>query len=483
MMIGERDGQTAPSIGISGTIGARTCWLVWPRLGGRPSIFRNAGTRRDTGKSMPPCRRASHGPRCVLFVLLIGSESLVDRRLQRPARLDWRGRPEHADYTEAAIAGLGVAVLFCIDQADDPFVDRQSERARRFFAISVTGTLAALALAELAALGGYAYLSHYLGTTIPPVSFHHWLRAWAMATVDRGPARYRRRPDRRHDGSRRDDWPSGSWSMAAASMAAVSSATWPRAGRTSCSSAAISTTASRHRVETIVGVPWLGDSEQLIDYVREENGRRDRHSASLVGRPAHPRNPAPPSPFARADPPGAGTDRASAPAALAPDAEDAATLDDSRAAPSPNGICSSRACSTGSAAFALLLLLMPTLGMVACLIKLESPGPVFFRQKRLGFNNRPFDVLKFRTMTHGGGPAGRSCARPSAAIGGSRGSGVSCAARASMSCRSSSTCCAARCRWSVRGPIRCGLVPTSFGPIKGTGRSTRYSANTPRAIA
>jgi len=57
-----------------------------------------------------------------------------------------------------------------------------------------------------------------------------------------------------------------------------------------------------------------------------------------------------------------------------------------------------------TAALALLLLLAPTLGMVACLIKLESPGPVFFRQKRLGFNNRPFEVLKFRSMTHGGNP-------------------------------------------------------------------------------
>ncbi len=60
------------------------------------------------------------------------------------------------------------------------------------------------------------------------------------------------------------------------------------------------------------------------------------------------------------------------------------------------------ACSTWVAAFVLLLLLLPTLGVVAGLIKLESPGPVFFRQKRLGFNNRPFEVLKFRSMTDGG---------------------------------------------------------------------------------
>ncbi len=35
-------------------------------------------------------------------------------------------------------------------------------------------------------------------------------------------------------------------------------------------------------------------------------------------------------------------------------------------------------------------------------VKLDSPGPVLFRQKRLGFNNKIFDVYKFRTMYHAG---------------------------------------------------------------------------------
>jgi Undecaprenyl-phosphate glucose phosphotransferase len=36
--------------------------------------------------------------------------------------------------------------------------------------------------------------------------------------------------------------------------------------------------------------------------------------------------------------------------------------------------------------------------LIAVGIKLTSPGPVFFRQVRVGLNNRPFDMLKFRTM-------------------------------------------------------------------------------------
>ena len=42
--------------------------------------------------------------------------------------------------------------------------------------------------------------------------------------------------------------------------------------------------------------------------------------------------------------------------------------------------------------------LLPALLVVAALIKLDTPGPVLFRQRRLGKGLRPFTVLKFRTM-------------------------------------------------------------------------------------
>lgn len=52
--------------------------------------------------------------------------------------------------------------------------------------------------------------------------------------------------------------------------------------------------------------------------------------------------------------------------------------------------------------FALLILALiwPLLVAVAIAIKLDSSGPVFFRQPREGYNNRPFSVLKFRSMYH-----------------------------------------------------------------------------------
>jgi Undecaprenyl-phosphate glucose phosphotransferase len=48
--------------------------------------------------------------------------------------------------------------------------------------------------------------------------------------------------------------------------------------------------------------------------------------------------------------------------------------------------------------FLLLLLLAPLFIAIAMAIKLTSPGPVLFRQPRYGYNNRIFEVLKFRTM-------------------------------------------------------------------------------------
>lgn len=45
-----------------------------------------------------------------------------------------------------------------------------------------------------------------------------------------------------------------------------------------------------------------------------------------------------------------------------------------------------------------LLLCLPVLAVVAVLIKLDSPGPVLFRQQRVGRNGSPFNMIKLRTM-------------------------------------------------------------------------------------
>ena len=45
-----------------------------------------------------------------------------------------------------------------------------------------------------------------------------------------------------------------------------------------------------------------------------------------------------------------------------------------------------------------LVVFSPLLALVALLIKLESPGPVFFKQKRAGKDGKPYEVYKFRSM-------------------------------------------------------------------------------------
>jgi Undecaprenyl-phosphate glucose phosphotransferase len=48
----------------------------------------------------------------------------------------------------------------------------------------------------------------------------------------------------------------------------------------------------------------------------------------------------------------------------------------------------------------ILLLVLPIMALVALAVKLDSPGPVLFRQKRFGFNNERIDVFKFRSLYH-----------------------------------------------------------------------------------
>jgi len=54
----------------------------------------------------------------------------------------------------------------------------------------------------------------------------------------------------------------------------------------------------------------------------------------------------------------------------------------------------------------VLALLSPFLAVIAILIRLDSRGPVFFKQIRVGRYDRPFDLYKLRTMTEGSDPVG-----------------------------------------------------------------------------
>lgn len=47
----------------------------------------------------------------------------------------------------------------------------------------------------------------------------------------------------------------------------------------------------------------------------------------------------------------------------------------------------------------LIIISLPLFLLVSIIIKLESKGPIFFIQKRMGLNSKPFNLFKFRSMT------------------------------------------------------------------------------------
>jgi lipopolysaccharide/colanic/teichoic acid biosynthesis glycosyltransferase len=48
-----------------------------------------------------------------------------------------------------------------------------------------------------------------------------------------------------------------------------------------------------------------------------------------------------------------------------------------------------------------IIMLLPLFALVAISIKIDSKGPVFYRQERMGYKFRPFRIYKFRTMVEG----------------------------------------------------------------------------------
>lgn len=48
--------------------------------------------------------------------------------------------------------------------------------------------------------------------------------------------------------------------------------------------------------------------------------------------------------------------------------------------------------------FLILMMILPVMLVIAVMVKLSSPGPVFYRQVRVSLNGKPFEMLKFRSM-------------------------------------------------------------------------------------
>jgi hypothetical protein len=96
---------------------------------------------------------------------------------------------------------------------------------------------------------------------------------------------------------------------------------------------------------------------------------------------------------------------------------------------------------------------------IAALIRLDSRGPILYRQRRTGLDGQEFTMLKFRTMRRMPSPAARSGRGPPTTA--ARASASCSAARVSTSCRTCSTCWPATCRSWARGRSGPSSSPSS----------------------
>ena len=67
--------------------------------------------------------------------------------------------------------------------------------------------------------------------------------------------------------------------------------------------------------------------------------------------------------------------------------------------------------STSNTLKMILLLLAPLFAYIAWRVRRDSPGPIFFRQERIGYRGAPFTIYKFRTMYEGAEANGPSLSK------------------------------------------------------------------------
>jgi polysaccharide biosynthesis protein PslA len=406
MTIGEREairtvptasaGNRGSSIGSGVTAASVIAGL--PRDRRRPANERRApvNLRAIEAGTPPPVRRRYAGPRLsplLMRAIFLGGQNLAILATGVALELIYESSPSASHIARHAPMALGTIAIFSLIRflmGLDEFEHRANPSHW------LLKSLLAMSLAELAAIGGYNLLVNWPLGIITDVGLGSWASTWflssALAMAGAGglfralTTRWRRegRFAKRivvYGGGEHGARFIGETIQRGADDVAVRAYFDDRQG------------AGRR---PIAGVPCLGNSERLIEYVRRQKideivialpWSADERIIGILSRLRH----------------------LPVPVRLSPEIIVLRTHGLHRPLrPAEAPIIRNRPISEWdlflkdvfdrAVAAVLLLLALPVMLVAGLAIKLDSPGPMLFRQKRLGFNGRPFNVLKFRTM-------------------------------------------------------------------------------------
>jgi polysaccharide biosynthesis protein PslA len=407
MTIGEREavravptasvGNRGSSIG-SGVMAANEMPGL-PRDRRKPANERRApvNLRAIEAETPPPTRRRYAGPRLsplLMRALFLGGQNLAIVATGAVLEIIYEAGPSTSHIARHVPMALGTIATFSLIRflmGPDEFEHRANPSHW------LLKSFLAMGLAELAAIGGYNLLVNWPLGIITDVGIGSWASAWflssALAMAAAGglfralTSRWRRegRFAKRivvFGGGEHGARFIGEAVQRGGDDIAVRAYFDDRQG-------------AGHR--PIAGVPCLGNSDRLIEYVRRQKvdeivialpWSADERIIGILSRLRH----------------------VPVPVRLSPEIIVLRTHGlDRPLRPVETPIIRNRPISEWdlflkdvfdrATAAVLLLLALPVMLVAGLAIKLDSPGPVLFRQKRLGFNGRPFNVLKFRTMT------------------------------------------------------------------------------------
>jgi polysaccharide biosynthesis protein PslA len=409
MTIGEREAMRAvptasSSSGNRGFSAAPNATVLFPRDRRKPANERRApvNLKAIEGEVTPPVRRRYAGPRISPLLvrgIFLGGQNLAIVATGAVLEIIYEAGPSASHIARHIPMAFGTVAIFSLIRLLMGLEEVESRTQNSHWLLK---SLLAMGLAELAAIGGYNLLVNWPLGIITDVGLGSWASAWFLSSA-LGMAMMgglvRALADRwRKEGrfAKRIVVFGGGEHGARFITEAV------RRGSDHVAVRAYFDDRLGAGRRPIAGVPCLGNSERLIEYVRRQKvdeivialpWSADERIVGILSRLRHLPVPVRLSPEI---------------IVLRTHGLDGSLRQDGtpiiRNRPLSEWDLFLKDVFDRAVVAALLLLALPVMLVIALAIRLDSPGPVLFRQKRQGYNGRPFSVLKFRTMTQASDP-------------------------------------------------------------------------------